>query len=553
MPAHGAPAHPVRVRRRPLAGVGILTRSGVRQNVWFMLPWIAFVALLTVASYAAYDGVFPDAKARAAFEAAVASNPAFTLLLGPAVSLSDATGFTVWRTFTLGCITAAMMSVLLVTRLTRAAEETGRAELMAASPVGRSSRLGSALAIAVLANALFALVTGGLLAASGMTPSAAWLLGASYGFAGLVFAGISAVAAQIGAYSRTANAIGLSTLGALYLIRGFADSTPGGEWLRWFSPFGWLQWVNPLGDSAGPAINAGPLLLAGILSLLLWAGAFWLSANRDFGTGLLPQQPGPTSWHISRGGAAFALAFRLQRSSIITWAVAFVVLSGVFGMITSTMGDLFAQDPTLAQMFAAGAATPGAMTAAYVVTLISLLSIIVTAFGIQSALRLWGEEADDRVELALSASLSRWRLFASHAVIALVAPAAILLAGSLLVGITATLTNATDGALTTMDALFQGVLTLPALWVITGLTLALVGVEPRFRAFGWVALVAEFTITLLGPLLNLPDWTLRLSPLYWVPSVTSSSPDYGPSLLLALGAGLLIGVGALAYRRRDIR
>lgn len=538
---------------QPLAGFGILTRSGARQNTWFVLPWVAFVVLLTVGSFAAYDGVFPDAKARAAFEAAVSSNPAFTLLLGPAVSLTDATGFTVWRTLTLGCITAAMMSVLLVTRLTRAAEETGRAELIAASPVGRSSRLASALAVAVLANTLFVLVTGGLLAVSGMTPSAAWLLGACYGMAGLVFTGISAVAAQIGAYSRTANAMGLSALGALYLIRGFADSTPGGEWLRWFSPFGWLQWVNPLGATVGPPINAAPILLAGILSLLLWAGAFWLSSNRDFGTGLLPQRPGPVSWRLSRGGAAFALAVRLQRSSVITWAVAFVVLSGVFGTITSTMGDLFAQDPTLAKMFAAGAATPGAMTAAYVVTLISVLGIIATAFGIQSALRLWGEEADGRVELALSASLSRWRLFASHAVIALAAPAVILLAGSLLVGITATLTNATDGTLTTLDALFQAILTVPALWIITGMTLALVGLEPRLRVFGWIALVAEFTITLLGPLLNLPDWALRLSPLYWVPSVTSSSPDYGPSLLLALGAGMLVAVGALAYRRRDIR
>lgn len=550
MPSHRATERP---RARPLAGFGILSANGLRQNVWFVLPWIAFVVLLTVGSFAAYDGVFPDAKARAAFEAAVASNPAFTLLLGPAVSLSDATGFTVWRTFTLGCITAAMMSVLLVTRLTRAAEETGRAELIAASPVGRSSRLASALAVAVLANALFVLVTGGLLAASGMTPSAAWLLGASYGLIGLVFAGISAVAAQIGAYSRTANAIGLSALGALYLIRGFADSTPGGTWVRWFSPFGWLQWINPLGGTAGPPVDAGPLLLAGLTSLLLWTGAFWLSANRDFGTGLLPQRPGPVFWRVSQRGAVFSLAFRLQRSSVITWAVAFVVLSGVFGMITSTMGDLFAQDPTLAKIFAAGATTAGAMTAAYVVTLISVLGIIATAFGIQSALRLFGEESDDRVELALSTALSRWRLFASHAVIALAAPAAVLLAGSLLVGITATLTNATDGTLTTADALFQGLLTLPTLWIITGLTLALVGLAPRLRVLGWIALVAEFTITLLGPLLNLPDWALRLSPLYWVPAVNAAEIDYGPTLLLTLGAAALIALGALAYRRRDIR
>lgn len=550
MPSHGAP---VRERARPLAGFGILTISGLRQNVFFVLPWIAFVVLLTVGSFAAYGGVFPDARARAAFEAAVGSNPAFTLLLGPAVSLSDATGFTIWRTFTLGSITAAMMSVLLVTRLTRAAEETGRAELVAASPVGRSSRLASALAVAVLANALFTLITAGMLEAAGMTPGPAWLLGATYGLIGLAFAGVSAVTAQVGSYSRTANAMGLSALGALYLIRGFADSTPGGEWIRWFSPFGWLQWVNPLGATVGPVINAGPLLLTAILSLLLWAGAFWLSANRDFGTGLLPPRPGPTSWRISRGGAPFALAFRLQRSAVITWAVAFVVLSAVFGMITSTMGDLFAQDPTLAKMFAAGAATPGAMTAAYVVTLITVLAIIATAFGIQSALRLYSEEADDRVELALSTALSKWRLYASHAVIAVVAPAAILLMGCLMVGITATLTHATDGTRTTADVLRQGLLTLPALWVITGLTLALVGLVPQLRILGWIALVVEFTITLLGPLLNLPDWALRASPLYWVPSVNLASPDYLPPVLLAVGAFALVGLGALAYRRRDIR
>lgn len=98
----------------------------------------------------------------------------------------------------------------------------------------------------------------------------------------------------------------------------------------------------------------------------------------------------------------------------------------------------------------------------------------------------------------------------------------------------------------------QALAEVPAVWVLIGLSLALVGANPRARLASWLAIVATFALTILGPTFRLWDWVLGISPLYHVPNVTALSPDYAELAVVAVIAVAFIGVGFVGFRRRDV-
>jgi len=102
------------------------------------------------------------------------------------------------------------------------------------------------------------------------------------------------------------------------------------------------------------------------------------------------------------------------------------------------------------------------------------------------------------------------------------------------------------------EVLRQGLVTLPAMWVLVALAHAVVGAEPSRRIAGWMGTVAAFGLTILGPIFNLWDWILGISPFYHVPIVTAADADF-TGWWIVTGVGLLlITVGFLGFRRRDL-
>ena len=102
----------------------------------------------------------------------------------------------------------ALLVLVLVRRHTRGEEEAGRAELLGATAVGRDALL----AAAVLEGAAVAAVLVGLLAAAadvagGLPVTGSLAFGASWTGIGLVAAGLTALACQLSASSRTCAAL----------------------------------------------------------------------------------------------------------------------------------------------------------------------------------------------------------------------------------------------------------------------------------------------------------------------------------------------------------
>jgi ABC-2 type transport system permease protein len=81
----------------------------------------------------------------------------------------------------------------------------------------------------------------------------------------------------------------------------------------------------------------------------------------------------------------------------------------------------------------------------------------------------------------------------------------------------------------------------------------LFGAVPRFTPVAWGTLVGFIAVFLLGSLANSPHWVLDLDPFSHIPRVGSDSFTATPPMWLLVLDAILITLGALAFRRRDLR
>jgi ABC-2 type transport system permease protein len=93
---------------------------------------------------------------------------------------------------------------------------------------------------------------------------------------------------------------------------------------------------------------------------------------------------------------------------------------------------------------------------------------------------------------------------------------------------------------------------LPAVLVVVGLAAALIGLAPRLASLSWLVVVWALLAGIFGPLLNLPDWAVKLSPFGWVPRVPAEDVAVLPLVGLLVLAVALVTVGLVAFRQRDV-
>ena len=163
---------------------------------------------------------------------------------------------------------------------------------------------------------------------------------------------------------------------------------------------------------------------------------------------------------------------------------------------------------------------------------------------ISSTLRLHQEEAGLRGETVLAGAVGRIRWAASHIVVAIAGAAVAILAAGLVAG---------DVGARLPAALAVAALQLPAIWMLAAVTVALFGLVPRFTPVAWGVLVAFIALYLLGSLAGLPHWLINLQPFTHAQRTPGQAFDATPVLWLLLIDAVLLVIGLLAFRRRDLR
>jgi ABC-2 type transport system permease protein len=94
---------------------------------------------------------------------------------------------------------------------------------------------------------------------------------------------------------------------------------------------------------------------------------------------------------------------------------------------------------------------------------------------------------------------------------------------------------------------------LPAVLVVAGLVVAAFGFLPhRAVAIAWTAVALFFLMAQLGPLLDLPQAVLDVSPFTHIPAVPAADVTVLPLIVLMVIGVALTLAGLTGFRRRDL-
>lgn len=526
----------------------------IRRDRIILPIWIVATGLLALASSSGVQTEFPtDADRETVIKVAVAT-PSLLALRG----LPDGGSLGAYVYFQVFCylaIMAGLMSTFFVTRHTRADEERGRAELVGAAPIRRTSPLAATIIVGVLANAVLgSVVTLGMMG-GGLEAAGAWLAGLATAAVGVSFIGIGALAAQLAPTSRAANGIGAAAVGAAFLLRAAGDAlgtraddalSVTSAWPSWLSPIGWGQHVY-----AFTRQDAAPLLLAAALAALTAAAALAIQASRDLGSSLLPERrgraTGPASLRSSVG-----LAWRQQWPSIIGWAIGGAVLGALAGSLAGRIADvqdLADQLQELLASFVPGGT--GQLIDLLVGAILGIAGILAAAAGAQAIMRARGEEADGRAELVLAAPVHRTGWLLGYVLVAVVSAVAVALTAGLFAGLTFLGSGADSDRF--WSSIGAGVVQLPAALTFIALTTLVFAVAPRATvAVGWAAIGVGFVIGQFGGILQVPEWVRDASPFTHTPGLPAADVEWsGVWWLLGISVVLVV-ISAVVVRRRQL-
>jgi ABC-2 type transport system permease protein len=522
-----------------VSGFGVLARLMLRRDR-VVAPVCALAAagyvLLTTSSF---DGLYPTVADRAKFAATVVGNRTYEALYGEPRALDTLGGLISWRIGSTLAVVVALMSFLLVIRHTRVEEESGRAELVRAGAVGRAVPLAAAMAVVGALDVAIAVLTALVLLAFGLPAAGSVALGASFGAVGLVFAAVGAAAAQVSEGARAARGIAGAVLGAAYLLRAAGDL--GGGALSWLSPIGWAKAMHAYdGERWWPlALSlAGAAALAGL--------AFGLQACRDTGAGLLATRPGPPAAGRDLRGV-LGLSFRLGRGTLLAWTLGLFACGAVLGSIGNGAQDLVDSSQGVSDVLVRSG---GDLVDAFFAAVLTLTALMATGYAISACLRLRGEETSGHAELMLATPVARLRWAAGPLAVALAGSAVVLLATGLGMGVAYAIAAGDAAQIARLAG--SALASLPAVWVLAALTVALFGFAPRLVGLAWVALAACVLVWLLGPLLDLPSWVLDASPYQHIPAVPATTLTAAPLIGLLAVTAALLAAGLTALRHRDI-
>ncbi len=521
-------------------GTAVLARFVVRRDRVRIAVWVGAIAVLVAVTAASVKGLYPTAADLHAAAVAAEGNAAAIVFNGPAQGLETVGGEVAFQVGATGLVVVALMSLLMIGRLTRGEEEAGRVELLRSLPVGRHAPMMSAALVVTAMNVVVGMAVSLALVAMGLSAVGSATFGGSFTLVGLFFAGVAVAAAQLSENTRIAYGLAGAVLGAAFVVRAVGDVGDGT--LSWLSPIGWAQKARPF---AGERFWPFLLLLAATAGLVVAAGA--LAARRDLGGGLVAPRPGRS--RASRGlGHPLGLAVRLQRGSLIGWSVGVLVAGIAYGSIANTIDDFVGDNQALADMFARAGGV--SLTDSYLATSFKVLALLGTGFALQSALRVRSEETALRAEPVLATPVSRWRWAMSHLSVAFGGSVVVLILAGLSVGLSY---GVVGGGLGVVPRLLgAAVLYAPAMWLLVGLAVALVGLVPRWVVTAWAALAVCFVVGMLGVLLDLPTWLMNLSPFEHVPQLPAGDLTVGPELLLTVIASGLTLAGLAGLRRRDV-
>src|SRR6202046_5381705 len=398
-PAHQAPQH-----GSVFTGTLGMLRLYLRRDRVVLPLWVFLLSLpLSTVYGGSIEKVDPDQAARAAFAASIMASPAQRAFYGQIYNDSlGATG--IWKAGMFHLLIGVAV-ILTVIRHTRADEETGRAELLDSTAVGRYASLTAALLLVFGASLATGILGAVGLLGTNVPASGSLAFGAALACSGLVFTALAAVTAQLSPSARFARGCAFAVLGTAFTLRAIGDA--GAGTLSWLSPLGWSLQVKPYAGD-----RWWVLLLHLVTTVVLTILAYRLLAGRDVGAGLVAERPGPATAAPALGNA-FGLRWRLDRAALLLWTIGLCLYGFLIGSLVHGIGDELSSSDVARDIVARMGGT-SAIEEAFIAVAFTMMGMVAAAFAISLTLRLHAEESSQRAETVLAGSVSRTRWLTSH-------------------------------------------------------------------------------------------------------------------------------------------
>ncbi|MBE1488935.1 ABC transporter permease [Plantactinospora soyae] len=536
-----------------LTGTARLARLALRRDRVQLPLWILGTTVLLSGTYAAAQEQFPTEADRLTVLRTAVETPAILMLRNVPTGTSNGE-MIAFQIFPFLVVTAGFMSTLAVVRHTRQNEETGRTEMVSSMVVGRHASLAAAMIVTAGANLVLAGLLALTLLGNGEPTAGSLTLGLAVGAGGLAFAAIAAVAAQVSQTARAANGIAAAAIGAAYLVRGLGDALgeiqPSGytmttAWPSWLSPIGWTTLTQPFAGNRWWVLGL-PLALAAAGTWL----AFALTNRRDIGMGMIAARPGPAK-AVPGLLSPLGLAWRLQRGTLLGWAIAIGLFGVTIGSLSGAVEAAFDGNEgatrTIREL-----GGDGSLIDSFYSAMLAIIGAMVAGYVVQALLRVRAEEVGGRAEPTLATGVGRLRWLGSHLVVTVFGAVLLLAIAGISAGLVAGVSAGNTGdrlADLTIAALAQ---LAPAL-IMVGFVLAVFGLVPRLTVgIGWAGFAIALIFGQLGELLNLPQAVRDISPFSHVPALPAGEASVTPLVLLAVVAVALGAAGMALFRRRDL-
>ncbi|RJL31621.1 ABC transporter permease [Bailinhaonella thermotolerans] len=525
------------MRGAALAGTGALVRFLARRDRAGLAAWAALGAGLPVFNAYSLGALLPTPEAREVFAAGSDGNPVVAVLLGP-ISDTSLEGVVAWRSGLQSLLVTGVAGIVFTVRHTRAEEDAGRREAVAACAVGRHAPLTAVLAVTAAVNLAVAALTAAALALGpGFPFGGSLLFGLTAAAGGTALAAAGALAAQLAQTAALARTLAIGALAASLgpFVAGARPWPLPAEWPRLARPYADARWWAPL----------VPLAAAAILA----AAACAVSARRDLGSGLLPDRAGTTGPAAAtpRLSGPLALAWRTSGERLVSWAAALAVVGAAVGAVSVTLDATFAESDLIRRLLGRLAAqSPGdALLAIFTY----VFCLVIAALSVVVALTPLAEEERGHAGAVLAAAVSRPRWLAAHLLLSLAAPAALLAVTGLASGLAAAL--ATGRAAPLPAQLAATAHFIPAAWTVAAVALAVYGLRPRLAApAAWAFLAVSALAIALWEAAVIPRAAFLLTPFaYAHPTIT---PAPAAPLALTLLTALLLAVATTSFTRRDL-
>ncbi|MEV0293557.1 ABC transporter permease [Nocardia sp. NPDC050710] len=523
------------------AGTGQLLRLYLRRDRIVLPLWVLAFGLLPSFYVKSTTGLYDTQAQLDNYAKSIMDSPALIAMYGPVFG-TEAGSIGLWKAGPFYAL-IAIATILTIVRHTRVEEETGRAELVGATSIGRFAGLTAALVLTMVGCLFVGVLAAGALYGSDLPAAGSVAYGATLALSGMAWAGVAAVAAQLSTGARVARGVAFAALGTAFALRAVGDA--GNGVLSWFSPLGWCINMRPYADERWWVLL--PLFAVATVTV---AAAYALLRRRDTGSGLLAERPGPSVAASGLSGSA-GLAWRLQRGTLLAWSIGFLLYGLLMGGAIDSVGEMLEDSQQILDMLARMGGTE-VLQNSFITFAVSFLAMAAAAYSISAVLRLHDEESTQRAETTLAGSVSRERYALSHLGFALLGPAVLLLIAGAALGV---VYGAMDGDLVGKlgDSLGAALVQVPAIWVLTGITMAMFGIAPRFTPVAWGVLSGMLVIYFLGALDGLPQWLVDFVPFTHPPKLPGAPFQWQPILWLVGIAGGLLAVGIVAFRRRDLR